>query len=88
MNNNNTFKGTGTSAFYLNKHLINNAKVVTVPCVGDIGYLNAQFEELFQQDNECNQQNVDSKKSYREILVLDTCQQTTSKKFNLWKTIH
>jgi len=38
--------GTGTTALYLSKHLPQWMNVVTVPCVGDHGYLKSQWRML------------------------------------------
>ena len=42
--------GTGTTALFLQKHLLNNT-VYTNPCVGDAAYLKKQFFELEEDEN-------------------------------------
>jgi 1-aminocyclopropane-1-carboxylate deaminase/D-cysteine desulfhydrase-like pyridoxal-dependent ACC family enzyme len=51
--------GTGTTALFLQKHLLSNT-VFTTPCVGDISYLKKQFLELEEDE-----------KYHPEILTLE-----------------
>jgi len=54
--------GTGTTAFFLQKHLPFN-RVYTTPCVGDADYLKKQFSVL-EEDKSCHPEILDLEKKY------------------------